>query len=278
MSKKISTIFLSLFLIGILSVSCSNADKTGAGDGNSTGAGDGNSTVDSSKGIEQFNGNSYVSAQSYTVPQLGTGYLWISVKDGEVGISTSADNANEPTYQGYFPVTGSGTDYSFSTDYYDQPNAIKGTLKFSSDSSSVTIMFTANPAFPENLLNINILCNDTTGAGDGSTTTKGIEQYNGNSYVSTSAVMQSLYLWVSVKDSEVAMSGGNDQTSEPSYQGYMNVTGSGTDYNFSSDYYGQPNAIKGTLKFSDTSVTVRFTANPVYPENLLNKDIVCNKK
>ena len=92
--------------------------------------------------------------------------------------------------------------------------------------------------------------------------------------------MGSLYLWVSVKDSEVAMSGGNDQTSEPQYEGYFSVTGSGTNYSFSTDYYGQPNAIKGTLKFSSdgSSVTIMFTANPVYPKNLLNTDIVCNKK
>ena len=57
MSKKISTIFLTLFLVGVLSVSCSNKDKTGAGDGNSA--------VDSSKGIEQFNGDIYVSTHSF---------------------------------------------------------------------------------------------------------------------------------------------------------------------------------------------------------------------
>ena len=269
MSKKISTIFLSLFLIGILSVSCSNKDTTGVGDGNSTGSGDGNSAVDSSKGIEQFNGNSYVSAQSYTAEQLGgTGYLWISVKDGKVGISASADNANEPTYEGYFPVTGSGTDYSFSTDYYGQANGIEGTLKFSSDGSSVTIMFTANPAFPENLLNINILCNDTTGAGD---TTKGIEQYNGNSYVSGD--IGGNYLWVSIKDGKVGIMGANNNTSEPSYLGYMNVTGSGTDYNFNSSV----GDAAGTLKFSDTSVTVRFTKNDNSPSSV-DQDFVCNKK
>ena len=49
MSKKISTIFLSLFLIGILSVSCSNKDKTDP------------------KGIEQYNGNTYVSKRHRTV-------------------------------------------------------------------------------------------------------------------------------------------------------------------------------------------------------------------
>ena len=151
MSKKISTIFLSLFLVGVLSVSCSNADKTGAGDGNST--------VDNSKGIEQFNGNSYVSAESFTVPQLGTGYLWLSVKDSKVAISASGDNNIEPQYRGSFSVTGSGTDYTFSTDYYGQANAIKGTLKFSSDGSSVTVRFTENPAFPSDLLNKDVVCN-----------------------------------------------------------------------------------------------------------------------
>ncbi|WP_367182059.1 hypothetical protein [Brachyspira sp.] len=38
MNKKLLTIFLSLFLVGILSVSCSNKDKTAP------------------KGIEQYNG------------------------------------------------------------------------------------------------------------------------------------------------------------------------------------------------------------------------------
>ena len=60
MSKKISTIFLSLFLIGILSVSCSNADKTGAGE--------------TTKGIEQYNGNTYVSESAI----MDSTYLWVS--------------------------------------------------------------------------------------------------------------------------------------------------------------------------------------------------------
>ena len=151
MNKKLLTIFLSLFLVGILSVSCSNADKTGAGDGNST--------VDNSKGIEQFNGNSYVSAESFTVPQLGTGYLWLSVKDSKVAISASEDNNIEPQYQGSFSVIGSGTDYIFSTDYYGQPNGIEGTLKFASDSSKVTVNFTKNLGLPSDLLNKDIVCN-----------------------------------------------------------------------------------------------------------------------
>ncbi|ADG71151.1 hypothetical protein [Brachyspira murdochii] len=137
MSKKISTIFLTLFLVGILSVSCSSKQDP--------------------KGIEQYNGNSYVSAESYTVEQLGTGYLWISVKDSKVGISASADNANEPTYEGYFSVTGSGTDYSFSNpDTQGTPNAIVGTLKFSDN--SVTLNFTKNTVMPS-IENTDIVCN-----------------------------------------------------------------------------------------------------------------------
>lgn len=58
----------------------------------------------------------------------------------------------------------------------------------------------------------------------------------------------------------------------------MDATGSGTDYTFSGEYFGKPNGIEGTLKFNDTSVTVRFTKNPALPEEKLNTDIVCNKK
>ena len=146
MSKKILTIFLSLFLIGILSVSCSNADKTGAGDGNST--------VDNSKGIEQFNGNTYVSIKSfnYKNDQL---YFWVSVKDGQVATLPS-DNTTPPNFEPvYFPVTGSGTDYNFSIDN----NKVVGTLKFSADGSSVTVRYTANPRAPEEMLNTDIVCN-----------------------------------------------------------------------------------------------------------------------
>lgn len=70
MSKKILTIFLSLFLVGILSVSCSNKDKTG------------------SAGIEQYNGNSYVSTETFDLsgidPSYKAAYLWLSVKDGKI--------------------------------------------------------------------------------------------------------------------------------------------------------------------------------------------------
>ena len=230
MSKKISTIFLSLFLVGILSVSCSNKDKTGAGDTstpktidpkyfgiwsssdnpaaveidingniyeyNSTRGNKGevlestdssykvkiygseititfkdvnNATVNingqnnvtytkTSQGIQQINGNSYVSAESFTVPQLGTGYLWVSVKDSEVAMGAGNDQTSEPQYEGYFSVTGSGTDYSFSTDYYGQPNGVEGTLKFAPDGSTVTEKKKKNPAI-SSLVGKDIVCN-----------------------------------------------------------------------------------------------------------------------
>lgn len=56
MNQKILSIIFSLFLVGVFSISCSNADKTGSG--NDT---DNTGSIDSSKGIEQFNGNTYVS-------------------------------------------------------------------------------------------------------------------------------------------------------------------------------------------------------------------------
>ena len=140
MSKKISTIFLSLFLIGILSVSCSNADKTGAGE--------------TTKGIEQYNGNTYVSIKSfnYENDQL---YFWVSVKDGQVATLPS-DNTTPPNFEPvYFPVTGSGRDYSFSLD----SGSVVGTFKFASDGNSVTVRYTANPRAPEEMLNTDIVCN-----------------------------------------------------------------------------------------------------------------------
>ena len=139
MNKKLLTIFLSLFLVGILSISCSNEDKTAP------------------KGIEQYNGNSYVSVESYTVPQ-GTGYLWVSVKDSKVGMNAGSDQTSEPSYQGYMDVTGSGTDYSFSTDYYGQPNGIEGTLKFAPDGSTVTVNYSKNPAM-SSIEGQDIVCN-----------------------------------------------------------------------------------------------------------------------
>ncbi|CRF34541.1 hypothetical protein BRSU_2086 [Brachyspira suanatina] len=224
-SKKISTIFLSLFLVGILSVSCSNKDKTApdtstpktinaqyagiweysTGDnveidingniheyknssrgpqGEIIEANDPNykvkiygkeikitfnnvnkATVNidgqdvtytkTSKGIEQYNNNSYVSTSAVIQSQ----YFWVSIKDSKVGMSAGNDQTSEPQYQGYFPVTGYGIDYSFSTDFYGEPNAIKGTLKFASDGNSVTVRFTENPGAPAEMLNKDIVCN-----------------------------------------------------------------------------------------------------------------------
>ena len=124
MSKKISTIFLSLFLVGILSVSCSNKDKTSS------------FTVDNSKGIEQFNGNAYASASAI----MNSIYIWVLIKDGKVAIIEDNNNTSEPPFLGDMNVTGLGADYNF-----DSGNgAVAGTLKFSSDGSSVTIRFTKN--------------------------------------------------------------------------------------------------------------------------------------
>ena len=133
MSKKISTIFLSLFLIGILSVSCSNADKTGAGE--------------TAKGIEQYNGNTYVSEKK----DRGI-YLWVSIKDGKVGIMGHDNNTSEPSFLRYMDVTGSGTHYNFNSSTGDTA----GTLKFSD--TSVTFRFTKNDNTPS-IVDQDFVCN-----------------------------------------------------------------------------------------------------------------------
>lgn len=221
MNKKLLTIFLSLFLVGILSVSCSNKDKTGAGDTSTPktidpkhsgiweySSGD-NVEIDingniyeyknssrgakgeiieandptykvkiynddvtitflsdaksadvttkngkvtytkTSQGIEQFNGNSYVSGD------IGGGnYLWVSIKNGKVGIMGANNNTSEPSYPGYMNVTGYATDYNF----YSSIGDAEGTLKFSSDGSSLTVRFTKNTNAPE-VENKDFICN-----------------------------------------------------------------------------------------------------------------------
>ena len=128
MNKKLLTIFLSLFLVGILSVSCSSKQDP--------------------KGIEQYKGNTYVSKD------LGGGYyLWISVQNGEVAIDASNNNTTEPQYRGIFSVTGSGTNYKFAS----EDGSIAGNLNFSSDGSSVTVRFTKHP--DPSSLNIDAVCN-----------------------------------------------------------------------------------------------------------------------
>ena len=149
MSKKISTIFLTLFLVGVLSVSCSNSDKTGAGE--------------TTKGIEQYNDNTYVSTKTFDLSQIfGEGYnnayMWVSIKDGQVATFPNVNNTTAPDFTGtYFTVTGSGTDYSFSNpDTQGTPNAIVGTLKFSDN--SVTLNFTKATVMPS-IVGQNIVCN-----------------------------------------------------------------------------------------------------------------------
>ncbi|MBW5383786.1 hypothetical protein E6A46_10635 [Brachyspira pilosicoli] len=139
MNKKILSIIFSLFLVGVFSISCSNSDKTGS------------STIDDSKGIEQFNGNSYVSENSFNY-QSSQVYLWLTVKDGKVGIINGNDQTSEPTYLGYMDVTGSGTDYTFDSG----DGIVAGTLKFTD--TSVTVRFTKNTA-ESTIVGQDIVCN-----------------------------------------------------------------------------------------------------------------------
>ena len=138
MSKKILTIFLSLFLVGIFSISCSNSDKTG-------------STIDDSKGIEQFNGNTYVSTETFDA----NSYVWVSVKDGKLAIRPDANNATAPSsFDGFYipSVNGSGADYRFDSG----DNTVSGTLKFTD--TSVTINFKENLVAPSTI-GKDIVCN-----------------------------------------------------------------------------------------------------------------------
>lgn len=210
MNKKLSTIFLSLFLVGILSISCSNKDKTAPDTStpktidpkysgiwtssynpdaveidingniyeyNSTRGNKGevlestdpsykvkiygkeikitfkdvnNATVNidgqnvtyskTSKGIEQYNNNKYVSED------IGGNYLWISIENGLVAMTPNTDANTPPIFYGYMSgMAGYGTDYKFWSD----DRSTEGTLKFASDGSSVTVILTKNEPAPE---------------------------------------------------------------------------------------------------------------------------------
>ena len=231
MSKKILTIFLSLFLVGILSISCSNKDKTApdtstpktinaqyagiweysTGDNveidingniyeykNSSRGAKGEiveandpsykvkiygkeikitfnnvnkATVNidgqdvtytkTSKGIDQYNNNTYVSKDSFDAssldPGLKTAYLWVSIKDGKLATLPDNNNTTAPNFTGMYmtgPITGYGTDYTFDAG----DGKTKGTLKFASDGSSVTVRYTKNPDAPS-FENKDFICN-----------------------------------------------------------------------------------------------------------------------
>ena len=114
-----------------------------------------------SQGIEQYNGNTYVSKDSFdassVIPDLKTAYLWVSVKDGKIATIPNDNNNTAPVFEGRYmtgPITGYGTDYTFDAG----DGKTKGTLNFSSDGSSVTLRYTANPDAPS-FENKDFICN-----------------------------------------------------------------------------------------------------------------------
>lgn len=117
MNKKLLSILFILFFA--FAVSCKNADKTGS--------------VDSSKGIEQFNGNTYMGSET----QAGTTYYYfLLIKNSKVAVypNNTQDTPNLPD-DVYFEVEGTGTDYTLKNPDSTQ----KITLKFSSDGNTVTL-------------------------------------------------------------------------------------------------------------------------------------------
>ncbi|MBW5379746.1 hypothetical protein E6A50_13280, partial [Brachyspira hampsonii] len=102
-----------------------------------------------SKDIEDYNGNKYVSAN------MGGNYLWISIENGLVAMTPNTDANNPPTFYGYMSgMAGYGTDYNFWSD----DRSTEGTLKFSTDGNSVTVTLTRNDPAPE-AVGQNFVCN-----------------------------------------------------------------------------------------------------------------------
>ncbi|WP_368666559.1 hypothetical protein [Brachyspira sp. SAP_772] len=131
-----------------MSISCSNVEQTNP------------------KGIEQFNGNSYVSTEAFDLTSIqgsSADYLWISVKDGKAAMTTDTDNTTVPTIADtqYFSVTGGDTGYIFSLpDSKGTANSVVGVLYFGFDGSIVKVRFMKNTDDIEGvMLDKNITCN-----------------------------------------------------------------------------------------------------------------------
>ena len=234
MNKKLLTIFLSLFLVSILSVSCSNKDKT-APDTSTP------KTID-----PKYSGiwSSSYNPDAVEIDINGNIYEYKNSSRGEKG---EIIEANDPTYK--VKIYG---------------KEIKITFK---DVNNATV----------NIDGQNVTYSKTS---------KGIEQYNDNTYVSKDSFdassldpgLKTAYLWVSIKDGKLATLPDNNNTTAPNFTGmYMTgpITGYGTDYTFDAG----DGKTKGTLTFSSdgSSVTVRYTKNPNAP-SFENKDFICNKK
>lgn len=153
MNKKLLSILFTLFFA--FAVNCQNADKTGNKSTNNTntnttggnigdntgtggtGTGGTGGTVDSSKGIEQFEGNTYRSDAMKNLDGNTTTYQFLLIRNGKVAYeqNSTQDIPNVPDNT-YYEVEGTGTDY---TSKNTTDNRQKITLKFSSDGSTVTL-------------------------------------------------------------------------------------------------------------------------------------------
>ena len=84
---------------------------------------------------------------------------------------------------------------------------------------------------------------------------KGIEQYNGNIYASESKDTFGSYLWLQVKDKQIAFVSLSNNTSMPDFSGetYFDVEGSGSKYTPK----GLPEGVREfTLEFSEDGSAV----------------------
>ena len=124
MSKKILS--LVLFLISVLAVSCSNADKTGSGDNNS-GIGDGSTTP---QGIKKYVGTWILTP---TVEQSASANWTMDIKnDGTIDL-----NIGTQQQQSISDITDKGNE-TYDVKFVDKdpgPGTLILTLKFNNDTS-----------------------------------------------------------------------------------------------------------------------------------------------
>ena len=131
MNKKLLLILSTLFLIGLLSVSCSNEDKTGTGGEDTTGSRVPTEIAAKYNGTYAAQGNS----------------AFIVVKEGFFGMGATEVEAGNPPN---FPMVYEGEIFGSDPNYEFESSAVAGTLTFTD--SSVTIIFTKNSYIPNDQL------------------------------------------------------------------------------------------------------------------------------
>ncbi|PTY39096.1 hypothetical protein [Brachyspira hampsonii] len=133
MNKKLFSILFTLFLVGVLSVSCSNKDKTGSGESTESGKGFGFDQKYAYTWIaEGFDAESGLNGQQYTINQDGS----MTPQGGSIIPASEIIKNSDSSYTIYGKNTDSNTG--------DIISKTTMNIDFTSDTSAVITIIVEN--------------------------------------------------------------------------------------------------------------------------------------